>query len=182
FRQDLYYRINVVKIELPPLRERTSDIPILAGHFLEKYSSELGRQIVGFSPDAMDALRRYPFPGNVRELQNVVERAAVLTRGSTIGTEDLPGQVTGEADAASPLVRRLLHVHKTSAENDDADWVPMTLEHALREPEKRILLKALAANAWNRQKTADDLGINRTTLYKKMKALGIEDDGERRAG
>ncbi len=183
FRQDLYYRINVVKIELPPLRERVADIPMLAEHFLAKFALELGRQIVGFSADAMAAMRRYPFPGNVRELQNVIERAAVLTRGSTISLEDLPPQVSGEgAEATSPLVRRLLAGEAMLREIDEP-WVPMTLEAALREPEKRILLKALSANGWNRQKTAEELGINRTTLYKKMKGLGIEArDEERKAG
>lgn len=182
FRQDLYYRINVVKIELPPLRERTSDIPVLADHFLQKFASELGRQIVGFSPEALAALRRYPFPGNVRELQNIIERAAVLTRGSTIGPEDLPPSVSGDPSEASPLVRRLLQGDAILREMEEP-WVPMTLEAALREPEKRILLRALAANAWNRQKTAEQLGVNRTTLYKKMKSLGIEPrDDERRAG
>jgi DNA-binding NtrC family response regulator len=180
FRQDLYYRINVVKIELPPLRERTADIPMLAGHFLEKFAGELGRQIVGFTPEAMAAMRRYPFPGNVRELQNVIERAAVLTRGSTISLEDLPPQVSGEGGESSPLVRRLM-LGEAVLRDADEEWTPMTLEQALREPEKRILLKALAANAWNRQKTAEQLGINRTTLYKKMKALGIEGRDDERA-
>src|SRR5690606_17833266 len=96
FRQDLYYRINVVKIEIPPLRDRISDIPLLAGHFLEEHARELGRQLTGFSDEAMDALRRYSYPGNVRELENIVERAAVLSRRPTITLEDLPPQVSGE--------------------------------------------------------------------------------------
>lgn len=212
FRQDLYYRINVVKIELPPLRERAADIEDLAHTFLTKHAGELGRQLVGFTTDAMDALRRYAYPGNVRELQNLVERAAVLARGQVITLDDLPSHVLGATQAlgASPQrgehqVGGLLHRSGSGASGREAaiatqpaqpslrltpsqgaiddpatPWVPMKLEDALREPEKRIILKALEANHWNRQKTSDQLGINRTTLYKKMKAYGLLDDDDRR--
>jgi DNA-binding NtrC family response regulator len=176
FRQDLYYRINVVKIELPPLRERVTDIPVLADFFLEKHAGELGKQLVGFTPEATDSLRRYSYPGNVRELQNIIERAAVLCRGQTVGVEDLPPQVTGQE---APSV---LHLRQHDGAADDGPWVPMHLEEALREPERRILLKALKANNFNRQKTADQLGINRTTLYKKLKAHGMDLGDERLAG
>lgn len=174
FRQDLYYRINVVKIEMPPLRERVSDIPTLAEHFLALQSQELNKQFAGFTPEAIDALRRYAYPGNVRELSNIVERAAVLTRSQTIGVEDLPPCVVDQA--ASPM--------RISASDDGRDhaWVPMTLSEAMLEPERRFVLKALEANDWNRQQTADILGINRTTLYKKMKQLGIEPDDHAQAG
>ncbi len=185
FRQDLFYRINVVMIELPPLRERVSDIPMLAEHFLEKYAHEMGKQVVAFSGGAMDALRRYPFPGNIRELENVVQRAVVLTRGQTIAESDLPPQVTGEAEAGvlarmaggggGEPVRSSLPLL-----DSDTPWEPTTLETALREPERVILLKALRANDWNRQKTADDLGINRTTLYKKMRQLDIDPERDAR--
>src|SRR5690606_14790502 len=167
----LYYRINVVKIEIPPLRDRISDIPLLAEHFLEEHARELGRQLTGFSADAMDALRRYPYPGNVRELENIVERAAVLSRRPTITLEDLPPQVSGE-EAPGPLAARA--AGREEGGGDDP-WEPMPLADALRGPERRIILKALEANDWNRQKTADDLGINRTTLYKKMKAYGLDE-------
>lgn len=172
FRQDLYYRINVVKIELPPLRERPADIQILADTFLKRHAMELHKQIIGFTPEAMEALRSYAYPGNVRELQNIIERAAVLTRDQIIQREDLPPQVLGEAPAPLRLT--------VTAPLADADtpWVPMPLEEALREPERRILTKALRANNWNRQKTADQLQINRTTLYKKMKSLGLLDPSE----
>lgn len=166
FRHDLYYRINVVSIDLPPLRERVSDIPALADHFLKLQAAELGKQLTGFSPEAMSALKSYRYPGNIRELQNLVERAAVLSRRPTIGAEDLPGPVTAPAVSA--------------AVEEDSAWAPVPLEDALREPEKRIILKALRANQWNRQKTAEQLGINRTTLYKKMRSLGI-DPGESEA-
>ncbi len=172
FRQDLYYRINVVKIELPPLRERVSDIPQLAEHFLQKQASELGKQVVGFSPDAMALLQRYSFPGNVRELANIVERAAVLCRRATIGVDDLPANVSGQEAPRS--------LSMTSAA-DDVPWVPMTLEEALKEPERQILQRALKANNWNRQKTAEQLGVNRTTLYKRLKNLGLQPEDERAA-
>lgn len=171
FRQDLYYRINVVKIELPPLRDRVSDIPQLAEHFLRKHAAELGKQVVGFAPDAMSAIQRYAFPGNVRELANVVERAAVLCRRATIALEDLPSNVTGQEQptmAASPVA-------------PDEPWTPMTLEEALKEPERQILQRALRANNWNRQKTAEQLGVNRTTLYKRLKMLGLQPEDERAA-
>ncbi|MEM7756243.1 MAG: sigma-54 dependent transcriptional regulator, partial [Planctomycetota bacterium] len=172
FRQDLYYRVNVIKVELPPLRDRVGDVPDLAEHFLEEHAGELGKTLAGFSGEAMDALRRYPWPGNVRELSNVVERAAVLCRGERVELSDLPPQViTGETGALGvPIV----------GEVDDGPWEPMPLVEALRAPERRILLKALEANEWNRQKTAEQLDINRTTLYKKMKSFGIEEP--RRAG
>lgn len=174
FRQDLYYRINVVKIELPPLRDRSSDIPMLAEHFLKRFGEELGKQLTGFTPEAIEALRRYEYPGNVRELQNVIERAAILTRTPTIALTDLPPNVVrGESGmrigAPGP--------DQATAESDKP-WTPMALEEALREPEREILLKALRANGWNRQKTADQLEINRTTLYKKMKQHGIDAQDE----
>lgn len=178
FREDLYYRINVVKIEVPPLRERVGDIPLLAEQFLAQQSEQLGRTFAGFSGDAMDALRRYNYPGNVRELANIVERAAVLARGQTITPTDLPPQVIeGNAPAlgaAKPGPR--------SVESDSGDWMPMTLAEAMLDPERRIILRSLEANDWNRTATAEQLGINRTTLYKKMRALGIDPDDHARAG
>jgi len=186
-RQDLYYRINVVKIELPPLRDRIGDIPALAEHFLMQQGAELGKAFAGFSGEAIDALRRYAFPGNVRELANIVERAAVLTRGQTIGLEDLPPQVIEGAHAG--LMRAASGGAGGEAETggtpvppeaDEGEWEPMPLVEALKEPERKIILRALEACGWNRQKTAEALEINRTTLYKKMKAFGL-DEG-RRAG
>jgi DNA-binding NtrC family response regulator len=177
FRQDLYYRINVVKIELPPLRERANDIPALAHHFLRIHSADLGKQIAGITDEALGALLRYSFPGNVRELQNIMERAAVLTRTPTIQLHDLPDHVVAGAPPGMPSMRPGTGLASAA----EAPWIPTPLEMALREPERRIILRALEANQWNRQKTAEDLAINRTTLYKKMKQLGIEGT-ERLAG
>lgn len=176
FREDLYYRVNVVKIELPPLRDRTADIPDLVDHFVNRFSAEHSKTIVGITDEAMDALRRYPMPGNVRELSNIVERAVVLSKSPTLGADDLPPYVT-DTNADAPLLPH--HVRAGLAadnapDSPDTPWEPVPLADALREPERRILLKALRANDWNRQATADQLQINRTTLYKKMKAFGLD--------
>ena len=182
FRQDLYYRINVVTVELPPLRDRISDIPLLAAHFLDKHAKALAREFVGFTAEAMDLLRRYSYPGNVRELENIVERAAVLSKSPTIGVDAFPEHVVAHGSGViSPRLRLVGDSLAPFAPAGESSWTPTPLEHALREPEKHIILRALKANDWNRQKTAEDLNINRTTLYKKMKQLGIEGE-ERLAG
>ena len=157
FRQDLYYRINVINIELPSLRERPSDVPLLAQHFLQRVSEDVGREVRGFTPEAVSAMQRYAWPGNVRELQNVVERAVLLGRGETIGIEDLAANIRATPAAAIPTA------------------AGRTLKEALAGPERQIILEVLEANNWNRNGTAEALGINRTTLYKKMKRLGLED-------
>jgi len=174
FRQDLYYRINVVSIELPPLRERIGDIVVLAEHFLQAKAKEAGRQVTGFSPETLEALRRYAWPGNVRELENVVERAVVLSRATRIGIDDLPPNVIDNSTS-----HLLLPPHARAGAG--AAWAAdgaCSLREALEEPERQIILAALAANDWNRQKTADQLQVNRTTLYKKIKQFGIEQYGQ----
>ncbi len=155
FRRDLYYRVNVINVELPPLRERVSDIPLLAAHFLEQVCSECGKTVHGFTDEAMRAMEAYDWPGNVRELQNVIERAVLLGKHDRIGLEDLPGSILG-----GPA----LQLEAAAGKN---------LRQALTVPERQIILDALEAHQWNRQATAQALGINRTTLYKKMKRLGI---------
>jgi DNA-binding NtrC family response regulator len=162
FRQDLYYRVNVINIELPPLRERISDIPLLASHFLADICEETGKDVAGFTDAAVQALQRYSWPGNVRELQNVVERSVLLGKGPQVDLGDLPRQFSADqpADMAASSSGR-------------------TLKEALEGPERRIILDVLESNNWNRNATADQLGINRTTLYKKMKRLGLD---ESRAG
>lgn len=158
FRQDLYYRVNVINIELPSLRDRLSDIPMLAKHFLKEVCDETGKKVRGFTDEALGAFQRYRWPGNVRELQNVVERAVLLGKGDQVRVEDLPATLV----QAAPLL-----VHPVGAR---------TLKAALEGPERQIILEVLELNHWNRHATADALGINRTTLYKKMKRLGLEDD------
>ena len=157
FRQDLFYRINVISIEIPSLRDRFSDIPDLAHFFLKKSCDDCGRSFRGFSPEALSSLQQYQWPGNVRELQNVIERAVLLGKSDEITVDDLPPHFTVAAPAiAGPQKER------------------RTLKEALEEPERRIILQVLRDNNWNRNSTADSLGINRTTLYKKMKKLGLE--------
>ena len=176
FREDLYYRINVVRIELPPLRDRPTDIPDLVAHFLERFSAEHGRTVIGVAPDAMAAIQRYQMPGNVRELANIVERAIVLSQRPTIELSDLPPHVIDPTSSGSlsPEFVRAGLATDDAVDAPDTPWVPTPLDEALREPERRILLKALRANDWNRQSTADQLAINRTTLYKKMKQFGLD--------
>jgi DNA-binding NtrC family response regulator len=157
FRQDLFYRINVINVELPSLRERISDIPLLARHFLEEVCRESGKNVRRISEEALVALERYPWPGNVRELQNVIERAVLLGRSEAIQLDDLPRQIAaGGPLAVEPAVGR-------------------TLKEALAGPERQIILEVLEGNDWNRFATAEALGINRTTLYKKMKRLGLDE-------
>ena len=163
FRQDLYYRVNVINIELPALRQRPSDIPVLANHFLEKICSEENKKLDGFDPAALQALREYQWPGNVRELQNVVDRAVLLGKGPLLGTHDLPSHIC--EGSFSPAV----------AVSSTKQGVRQTLKEALEGPERQIILQCLRENNWNRNLTADQLGINRTTLYKKMKKLGLEE-------
>ncbi len=162
FRQDLYYRINVINIELPALRGRMSDIPLLAQRFMEEVREDANRpNVEGFSDEAVGALQRYHWPGNVRELQNVVERAVLLSKGSTLDLLDLPTEVRTPGGAIPTT-----------------HYAGQTLKEALEGPERAIILEVLESNEWNRNQTADQLGINRTTLYKKMKRLGLEDQAE----
>jgi len=158
FREDLYYRVNVVAIEMIPLRERIGDVPLLARHFLERFCGEMKRDIVDFEPAAMQVMQRYSWPGNVRELENAVERAVVLCRGRRIDVGDLPPRLIDPAPQ----------------DESPEHYVPMTLRDAMEAPERRVIEAALRANAYNRQRTARKLGINRTTLYKKMKHHGLE--------
>ncbi|HLQ45279.1 MAG TPA: sigma-54 dependent transcriptional regulator [Planctomycetaceae bacterium] len=157
FRQDLYYRINVIMLTQPPLRDRITDIPLLAEHYLQQFCELNSKQIRGFEDHALQLLQRYRWPGNVRELVNVVERAVVLTKGTTISVNDLPESLRQNEQTLSVPTGQLGN----------------SLKSAMIAPEKQLILEALEANGWNRQGTADMLGINRTTLFKKMKRYGI---------
>ncbi|HMO14265.1 MAG TPA: sigma-54 dependent transcriptional regulator [Pirellulaceae bacterium] len=159
FRQDLYYRINVINLEIPPLRQRVSDIEALADNFLINVCKETGREVRGFDLQALQALQSYHWPGNVRELQNAVERAVLLCKGECLGVNDLPTHIAAGAGIA---IRANVGTKQT-------------LKEALEEPERQIIMRVLKENSWNRNLTAEQLGINRTTLYKKMKRLGLDD-------
>lgn len=267
FRQDLFYRINVINIELPPLRERVGDIPELIQYFLKKAADGAGRDNVGFDRTSMELMQQYPWPGNVRELENVVERSVLLARDSIITVEDLPPQFRGgksmvvgpnqdlgirggansqtaswksalgktsiaestrstagnssslrtDGDVGAQLLRNhgrhpggmvfgghglpVEQFHHGSSgalsANRSGDTLPtkaahwpmpgdsdatadfgfhgQSLREALEGPERQIILEALRQHDWNRAATADTLQINRTTLYKKMKRLGLDD-------
>ncbi len=179
FRQDLYYRINVVNIVLPSLRQRLGDIPLLSDSFLTKFVKEMGKKIVGFTGEAMDLMRRYTWPGNVRELENAIERAVVLTKRPMITPDDLPQQLLDAVLPQVPKPGMMTPGPGAVAGNPFEPWKPTPLKTAIEGPEKQILLAALKANDWNRQVTAEQLDINRTTLYKKMKRYGLDvPDGE----
>jgi len=161
FREDLYYRINVVTIELPPLCERVGDVPLLARHFLRMYCAQHSKKKLSITDEALEYLERYSWPGNVRELENAIERAVLLSKDSFIGPEDLPKSIKQQHG-------RQQEVYK-----------PMSLKEALAEPEKNVIQQALEAHHWNRQETAKALQINRTTLFKKMKQYGLYAEAER---
>jgi DNA-binding NtrC family response regulator len=198
FRQDLFYRINVIAIELPALRERIDDIPLLAQHFLNRACEEYQRSVDGFSPMALRAMQQYRWPGNIRELENMVQRAVLLCKGRQIDCDVLPNAMTSgdapqlfaSANAATLTTSNLrdvtssnqnafpqsnsLGAHGPGNQASGNQGMIKSLSEALEEPERKIILEVLRANQWNRNVTADQLGINRTTLYKKMKKLGID--------
>jgi two-component system response regulator HydG len=159
FRDDLYYRLNVVGLEIPPLRERREDIPLLAQHFLETFAQRNRKPIKGFTPQAMDRLIRYSWPGNVRELMNAVERAVVLARADYLAENDFPLIAAAE----QPPPEALPVLAAAGVENG------MPLD----EVEKTTILKTLQAAGGNKSETARRLGITRRTLHKKLKAYGV---------
>ena len=150
FRKDLYYRLNVITIMLPPLRERKDDISLLANYFLKKYSELMNKNIEGFSDEAMNFLLKYDFPGNVRELENTIERAIVVGKGNIIQLEDLSLDINGD-----------------SYEFED-DTVG-----SLEDVEKKYIIKVLGENKWNISKSAEILGVERVTLYNKINKYGL---------
>lgn len=161
FRQDLYYRVNVINVELPSLRGKVSDIPLLAQKFLEEVREDANRpNVLGFSEEAMHAMQRYHWPGNVRELQNVVERGVLLGKETNIQLLDLPVEMRVSGGGSGAIY---------------TGYHGQSLKEALEGPERQIILEVLERSGWNRNETADQLGINRTTLYKKMKRLGLEE-------
>jgi DNA-binding NtrC family response regulator len=158
FREDLFYRLNVIAIELPPLRGRREDIPLLATHFLKRFSEENGLPTRTFTSDAMRALVDYEWPGNVRELENVVERGVVLSSGTTIGADLLPGHLTGASYSSSLLEH-----------NPDA-----SLFDIIEDIERRIIMDKLERCNWNQTEAAEAFRIPLSTLNQKIKRLNIE--------
>lgn len=152
FREDLYYRLKVVDIEMPPLRERREDILLLAGNFLKRFSEEMGKEITGISEEAKKIMLDYPWPGNVRELENVIQRAITLSKNKIILPEDLPSSMTQRAKE-DPLEKAL------------QQWF------SLDQLEKEYIKKVLLQVGGNKSRAAEILGLNRKTLYRKLKEL-----------
>jgi len=151
FREDLFYRVNVIRINLPPLRKRKEDIPLLVDYFIRRFNHLKKKLITDISPDALAVLMGYDYPGNIRELENIIEHAFVLTHGTVINIDDLP-------DSVRPEDRRPVVAPSSSLGDLEAVYITETLKK----------------NNWNRLQTARELGMHKTTLWRKMKKLGIE--------
>jgi two-component system response regulator AtoC len=158
FREDLFYRLNVMQIHLPPLRDRTEDIPPLCQLFIERFNGELKKRIASISPGAMSRLMKHPWPGNVRELENVIQRAVVLAEQDALLPEHLPGSVV------------------TELENGHLDTLfeGFSLKEAQRSLEKKLIVKALTETGGNRTRAARLLEISHPSLLSKIKAYGID--------
>ena len=155
FREDLFYRLNVVPIYVPPLRERPDDIPILARYFLKKFNTENNKNIRDFSPEVLEYFMKHPWTGNVRELENAIEYSVVLCRNEIIKPEHLP-----------PLLKdRQVCEPQPSATSDKV---------SLKDTEKEQIIKTLGETEWNYTRTAKTLGISRSTLHNKLKEYQIE--------
>ncbi len=160
FREDLYYRLNVIPLHLPPLRERKEDIPALASVFLDQVVDQIGKEVMKISPDALRCMMDYRWPGNVRELRNAIEHGVVKARGKAILLEDLPREIAGAtAGSAGPT---------SMGTTGGGQATPQE-----RQSEEEAIREALDTTGWNRGRAAALLGIDRTTLWRKMKRLGI---------
>lgn len=158
FREDLFFRLNVVPIFLPPLRERKEDIPLLAQYFLSKYSREFDKPVTGVSPEAIRLLNNYAWPGNIRELENVCERAVIMAQGPFILPEHIPMGIQTEQLGIDLEVTRSR----------------LPLKEIVADIERQVILRVLEETNWNRTMAAESLGLNRRSLYAKMKEYGIE--------
>jgi len=152
FREDLYYRLNVVLISIPPLRQRLDDIPVFLRYFLSRYGQAFGKEITGADPDVLEVLQNYPYPGNVRELENIVERAVALADEGTIRLKDLPSDL-----------------QRLSVKSIEGGGLP-----SLEEKEREYIRKVLIETNYQRAQAAKVLKIPRTTLWRKMKRLGLD--------
>lgn len=160
FREDLYYRLNVIPVEAPPLRERTSDIPLLVSFFIEKYNSSKRKVIAGVSPEVLSCLMNYRWPGNVRELENVIERMVILAMGEELSLDDLPRRIRDNGFSGSPAVESI-------------GGEEFVLSEAVADFEKRLIIQALNRTNWVKNQAAKLLNVNRTTLLEKMKRYSL---------
>lgn len=161
FRQDLYYRLNVIPIYVPPLRERKEDIPLLVHHFLEQFNRTKKRNIKGIAPEAMERLMQYHWPGNIRELENIIERMVILTNHEMIQLDDLPEKF----QSITP------HEASRSVEIPEGG---ISLDTAVSDYERRLILEALNKTGWVKNKAAQLLNLNRTTLIEKIKRQNLQ--------
>jgi len=157
FRPDLYYRLNVIRIELPPLRERSEDIALLVDHFIRKFSDGAGRKVTGIQEEALTALKNYSWPGNIRELEHTIERAVLLGRGSTVSIDDLPPQLAACGESAVVL------------------GAALAKQLTLRDLEREYIGKVLQTTQGNKTEAARILGVDRTTLYRKLEEYKLKD-------
>jgi len=160
FRQDLYYRLHVIPLTVPPLRERKEDIPLLAHHFIREFSLEEEGPQKRITDDAMAVLMAHDWPGNVRELKNIIERLIIMTTGDVIDAPDIP-----------PLIRESRKADLPGMALHPAD----SLKEARKEFERKYILTKLAENDWNITRTADAIGLERSNLHKKIKSFGLDD-------
>jgi len=174
FREDLFFRLNIIPIELPPLRDRKPDIPILIRHFLKKYTAEIGKDIKAVAPDVLAFLENYSYPGNVRELENMIERAVVLAEGDVIRNEDLElWDGTDTENAANGMIERI----PLNAE-ELKEMKRHIRDHAMDALESLFVRNALDRNGWNVTRAAEETGILRPNFQGMMKKLGISVRGE----
>jgi len=157
FRPDLYYRLNVIRVELPPLRERSEDIALLVDHFIRKFSDSARRKVTGIQEEALTALKNYSWPGNIRELEHTIERAVLLGRGSTVGIDDLPPQLAACGESAVVL------------------GAALAKQLTLRDLEREYIGKVLQTTQGNKTEAARILGVDRTTLYRKLEDYKLKD-------
>lgn len=160
FRQDLFYRLNVIPIRVPPLRHRKPDIPLLLDFFIKKFNKQNRKRITGFSQEGLDCLMEYRWPGNVRELENLVERLIILSNGDQIELEDVPDSIKGKPSNVESIEVKI-----------PKDGI--VFDQAVEEYEKKLILQALAETNWVKTKAAKLLNINRTTLIEKMKKKNL---------
>lgn len=160
FRLDLYYRLNVIRVQVPSLKNRTGDIPLLAIHFLDKYNIRMDKKVQGFSDDAMKTLEQYEWPGNVRQLENEIERAVTLAEdGIIIRSLDFSDEVRRYMENQQTI--RMLSSNKS-------------LKDALEELERNMILETMEATDWNQSQAARDLGISRQGLIQKLKRYNLD--------
>jgi two-component system response regulator PilR (NtrC family) len=169
FREDLFYRLNVIEIKVPPLRERKGDLKALAQHFMDKYAREMGKEITKISAYAIDLLNKYDFPGNIRELENLIERSVALSSTNIL----LP-------DSLAMSIHKRRWIEGVRNRRFDVDEVPngVALDAILAEIERAYIVKALECTSGNKQKAADLLGISFRSLRYRVDKLGVEDDSQ----